>query len=280
MSNSEENKNETLINIAQIAVDAGSRFYECEGIPLTVSSDGRLKVMEELKDFIEEGRENPSRRMGTSHHTELGSFVNHVNRMKEERTTIWADVDKCLFTAIYNYDPAGAKPVEAGWCDHQAKYLCPLAPEWRAWIKQQDVWMSQDEFAQWIDSRMEDLIESPDKPKPIELLEMSRNLQIFTKGTHTKKIDPTTGQYALVCKEEHTSESTKIPRAFMTALRIFEGGEQYGTEIRLQFRMTNGRAMFCFAVHRHAELQRDAFGEMRDVIQSKTERPVFAGRHD
>lgn len=275
-----ESENEALIRIAQKSVVASGRHCMIEGVPCSIGNDGSIEPIGSLHAIMKARADGPLRRQGTSHHTELDSFIDHINRMKESSTTIWADVERCLFTAIYNYDPEGAEPGSAGWCDHRAKYLCPLSPEWKAWIDQQNEWMSQDEFAQWIDSRMEDLIDSGGMPKPIELLEMSRNLQIYTNGTHTKKIDPTTGQYALICKEEHTSESTKIPRAFMAALRIFEGGEQRAVEIRLQFRMTNGRAMFCFTVHRHTEHQRDAFGEMRTVIAERTDRPVFAGRHD
>ena len=222
MSESEENKNQSLIVAARAAVNADDRYYDADGIPLTVNARGELVVMKELHALMVASDVTPVRRKGTSHHTELESFIAHVNRLKEERSTIWADVNRCLFTAIYNDDPAGADPSAAGWGDHQAQYLCPLAPEWKAWNEQQEEWMSQDAFAQWIDSRMEDLIESSDKPKPIELLEMSRNLQIFTTGTHTKKIDQTTGQYALVCKEEHTSESTKIPR--VSTSRDFKKG--------------------------------------------------------
>lgn len=280
MSQSLKNGNESLINAALSSACAEERYYDADGIPLTVGNDGQLRVMESLHALMVCADPNPARREGVSHHTELESFIEHVNRMKEKRTTIWADVDRCLFTSIYNYDPAGAEPSEAGWGDHQAKYICPLSPEWKAWTVKQGKWMSQNDFAQWIDSRFEDMTGAPDMPKPIDLLEMSRNLQIFTKGTHTKKVDPTTGQYALVCKEEHTSDSTKIPRAFMTGLRVFEGGEIYGTEIRLQFRMTEGKAMFCFSVHRHEELKRDAFSEMRTTVAAETDRPVFAGRHD
>lgn len=278
MSESSENQMETVIKSAKASVVANDRFAISRGIPVSIGRDGEVRVMKDLLCEVEDRMENPARRKGQSRHTELESFIEHINRNKEERTTIWADVDSCSFSAIYNDHPAGDDPSKAGWGDHGAKYSCPLSPEWQAWLDSAGRDFTQSLFAQWVDERMDDLIEADDCPKPIELLEMARNLQVFTKGVFAKKIDPTTGQYALECKQEHTKESTAIPRKFMTALRIFDGGDQYRVEIRLQFRVRDGQSWFSYSVHRSEELKRDAFGEMRTKIAETTDRPVFAGR--
>lgn len=279
MSESQENRNESLIRVAKESIDAEARYYDADGIPLTVDRLGQLTVMKELHDRMIANKPSPARRKGTSHHTELDSFISHINRMKESSTTIWANIDRCVFTAIYNYDPEGSKQDAAGWMDHVAKYTCPISPEWEAWSDMQNNSMSQSQFAEWIDEHIDDLVESEGFPKPIEVEEMVRNLQIHTKGQYSKKIDPTTGQYALVCKEEHTTDSTKIYRAFKVALRVFDGGDKYGVDIRLRFRMEDKAPRFSYTMHRHEELKRDAFGEMRTTIAEQTERPVFTGVH-
>jgi uncharacterized protein YfdQ (DUF2303 family) len=237
-----------------------------------------------MKDVLAEldrRRANPVRRSGTTSHDELMSFIDHVNRNKvESRTTIWADTSNTTFTAIYNDHDTGGSEDKAGWRDHRAVYTCPLSPEWIQWNDKADEWLTQEDFAQWLEERMEDLAAGIDNlcPAPVELLEMARNLQIYTEGTFQKKIDPATGQYSMVCKEEHRSDSTKIYRNFAAGLRIFDGGEKYRVEMRIKFNLKNGRPYFMFTVHRSSELVADAFGEMRETIYANTELPVFAGR--
>ena len=63
---------------------------------------------------------------------------------------------------------------------------------------------------------------------------MARDLQIHTRGTFTKKLHPTTGDFALVCKQETEASSTPIPRAFLVALPVFEGGPLYQLEARIR----------------------------------------------
>ena len=158
MSESQENNNESLIRAAKESVEADDRYLLIDTIPVTVGFDGQLQVMRELHSLMVAREDNPDRRSGISRHSELDSFIAHINRMKEDRTTIWADVDRLLFTAIYNDDPAGGKPDEAGWGDHRALYACPVSPEWVAWTDQQNNPMTQDEFADWIDDHEEDII--------------------------------------------------------------------------------------------------------------------------
>ncbi len=137
--------------------------------------------------------------------------------------------------------------------------------------------MTQEVFADWLDERMDDLASSEDGPEPIEMLEMARSLQIYTKGTFIKEINPENGTSMMVCKEEQSAESTKIHRSFFCGLRIFEGGALYSVEMRVKFKLAEGRPKFSYSIHREEELVSDAFMEMRVKIEEETERPVFAG---
>ena len=276
---SDETENHDLIEAVKLSVEAESRYFDVEGIPCTVGNDGQLQVMQKLECMLDAKQDNPSRRKGTAELSELDSFIAHINRYKQESTNVWANAYAASMVVVYNDHPEGADPSKAGWRDHRATYSCPLSPEWEAWTSNANEPMTQDVFAEWLDERMDDLATPADGkgPTPVEMLEMARNLQIYTQGVFTKKIDPATGQYSMVCKEEHTSESTKIPRSFACALRIFDGGAKYLVEMRVQFKLLRGAPVFSYAVHRAKELQADAFNEMRTRVESETGCSVFAG---
>jgi uncharacterized protein YfdQ (DUF2303 family) len=142
--------------------------------------------------------------------------------------------------------------------------------------------MTQSAFADWIDQNMEDLTSERGKetgfPPPVAVLEMARSLQIHTKGRYERQINPTTGDHSLVCKQESESSSTPIPRAFLLALPVFEGGEFYRVEARIRLQMRDGAPLFTYVLHRRAEIERDAFGSVRKQVALEGKVQVFAGR--
>lgn len=274
----ELNENEALIDVAKDSVHASSRIHIEDGVPCGIKKDGELFVMDDLFSILEKSKSKPGRRCGRTSHTELESFISFVNRMKQLNTTVWADVQLSSFICIFNDHEEGAKQEKSGWRDHRTSYSCPVSPEWEEWTQAAGEWMSQDMFADFLDAHFDELTGGgEDDPTPVEMLEVARNLQIYTKGVFEKKVNPTTGEYSMICKEEHGSESTKIPRAFYAGLRVFEGGDIYKMEVRIRFRISNRVPAFSIEIYREKETVRDAFNEMRSQIADKTECPVFAG---
>jgi hypothetical protein len=106
---------------------------------------------------------------------------------------------------------------------------------------------------------------------------MARNLQIHTKGRYERMVNPTTGAYSMICSQDMEKTSTEIPRAFLAALPVFEGGEVYRVEMRIRFQLVDAAPSFAFSMHRRAEIERDAFGAVRQVAEKKTGLPMFSG---
>lgn len=271
---SEQNEIESIIETAQKAVSVDDRISYEEGVPVSV---GKVQVNADLQRAIELRLPRPRRRTGLTVLTELSSFIDHVVRFRESATVVYADSTGPEFIAVYNENEKGPVHEKSGWRDFRAVYRCPMSPEWKAWRRHAEKEMTQEQFAEWLDERMDDLAEADGMPKPIEMLEMARNLQIFTKGTFEKKMDPETGSSSMVCKEEQTADSTKIHRAFTCALRVFDGGDLYSVQMRVKFKLLEGRPRFSYSIHRDNELVADAFMEMRTKIEVETERPVYAG---
>jgi len=264
-------------------VDVKSRFEMLElgnGVRAVVAlgNDGKPEVLDDLDPYLRLAVLGPPRRQGQIVLHEVASFIEHVNRFKlPNQTTIWANQRDFSVVAIFDDDPAGAELTRAGWRAHRAGYMCPRSPEWLAWTKFEGNEFGQEAFAQLLEDRLEDIAAKDGYPKAAELLEMARNLVINQKGTFKKTIDPTSGTGTLVCENEHGQGSTKIPRAFLLGLSVFEGGEHFAIEARIRFTMANGVPRFAYALHRRAEIERDAFLDVRAQVEKGTALPVFAG---
>ena len=225
----------------------------------------------------------PRRRMGTAMHQELESFVEHVKRFASTSSVIWANVETVMLTAVFDYHPPrvqGDDKSPAAWCQHRAVYVCPKAPAWLRWMAANDRWMTQEVFAAFIEDLLDDLTSGKDGdayPAPIAVLEMARGLQLHTKGRFSRKLDPRSGDYSIICQQETESSSTEIPRAFLVALPVFVGGELYRIEARVRCRIQDGVPQLSYVLHRAVEVERDAFGDVRAKAAEGTGLPVFAG---
>lgn len=251
------------------------------GVPIAILREGeQVATLEEAMEAADRRADAPQRRSGVTLHSELASFIAHLKRYAEKHTTVWADTDATRLVAVYNDHPAGSDPKKAGWSDHRAVYEAPRSPEWSLWTQNADRMMSSEDFAEFIESRIEDLTSTEGCASPVELLETARNMQIHTKGTFVKMVNPDTGEYHMVAQEEHDKKtSTRIPKRFTLALRVFEGGDQYRVEARIRFKIVHGSPQFSYSLKRHQEILRDAFGDVRTKVVEETKLPVFAGHH-
>lgn len=248
-------------------------------IALEHNSDGsQVLVLESAIKALDARRGGPPRRVGTTRLTEVDSFTAHVLRWGcVDTTVIYADTAALAFTAVLDEHPAGPTNGDTAWREHRAHYTCPRSPEWKAWTEREGKPMSQGEFGDWIEARLEDLIASKGKPAPTEILMMARQLHIKTKGTIERVIDPVSGDYSMINKSETEPSSTLIHRAFDLAIPVFEGGGRYQLEARVRFAVTEGRPSFAFVLHRRAEIERDAFMEVRGKVVAETKMLLLAG---
>lgn len=255
-------------------------------IALEHSEDGsQVLVLESAIKALDARRGGPPRRIGTTRLTEVDSFIAHVLHWGCTNTVIYADTAALAFTAVLDDHPPGPENGDTAWRESRAHYACPRSAEWKAWTEREGKPMGQGEFGDWIEARLEDLVLAKDEngkalagaPAPTAILMMARQLHIKTKGTIERVVDPVSGDYTMLNKSETEQGSTIIHRAFWIAIPVFEGGKKYGIEARVRFAVIEGRPSFAFVLHRRAEIERDAFMEVRTKVAAETKKLLLAG---
>lgn len=282
-------------NGTKAAIDAGlglagiekriSKYEHEEGrIPLVLVPNGMtIGVAEKAIEIADKRAPAPRRITGTARHQELDSFIEHVNRFKTGASAIFANVDKTTLLAVYDYHE---KPGAPAWGQHRAEYSCPLSAEWKLWNESNGRVFKQDAFGEFIDANRKD-IASPaavaggavpeDVAAAAGMLEMARNLVVRTEGEFQRTVNPTTGEFTLINRQNNTATSTRIYRAFYLQLAVFEGGERYAVEAQVRFSLNGGVPTFAYVLVNPEVTLRDAFNVVRKRTKEETGLPVFAG---
>lgn len=269
------------------AADATTRLLElgAEKVPVAIVPNTMSAfILEEALALSDARAPAPRRKLGVSTHEELESFIAHANRHKDPDSVVFANVAKTQLVALYDYNRAGVDGAPR-WGQHRAIYVCPLSKQWQTWKALDGKRQAQVAFGDFVEANMRDLA-SPsqasgaipnDMPAPADVLQMARDLRVLTNATYTRKIDRTTGEGELISKTENKTDATKIPRAFLLQLPVFEGGELYAVEARLRFEMADGAPFFTFVLFEVERIVRDAFGSLRKQVAEGTGLPFFAG---
>lgn len=300
-----------LIAQAKEAVSIEERWETIgpeDGIPeaiITVGNDGRVTLAKDVTDWLAARQPRPRSRTGTAILTELESFIAHVRRHRGAESAVFADTVNFSLTAVFDYNEPGrpsdqveervvehdagtanaskeAYPevlaaARAGWMRHRAVYACPRSREWKEWTAKDGVDLTQEQFGDHLERNLDDITSEEGFALPGHLMDMARNLQIYTTGTFEKRIDPTNGTSQMVCKDEHSPSSTRIPKSFALAIPVFDAGEKYLVEARIRFQLAGGRPRFAYHLHNRGKVETDAFGGVRRKVRTETDLPLFAG---
>ena len=147
----------------------------------------------------------PDRRKGTAIHHTLGSFLQHVERFKDEGTAIWINRDAAdengenvaRLVAIFNYhQPTAAGP--ARWGDHKATYDMQTSEAWDAWGGGQERVFGAEGLAEFLEARDYELAQGTlqsgtNAPPPSFLLTMADKLEVNSATSMRKERDSADG---------------------------------------------------------------------------------------
>lgn len=255
---------EVIADLARRAYAAAHpEAYELEGdtetlVVRVVRHDETVKVLD-----LEPKLGAPRRPTGSATLFDPADFADYVNRLSDEKTTVWGHEERASFVAVFN-DHVGH---EAGWRDHSATLQLQPDPEWQSWMQFDGKWFGQTDFAEFLEDHAAAIID----PAPADFLEVATTFKAHKKAEFASKVDLTTTDLQLTYNEETTAKTTRagqieVPRRFVVSLAPFLGTIPRELSARLRWSIEGGQLSIGFKLHRPDLVKRDAFADIRTMI--------------
>lgn len=266
-----------------------------EGLPEEVPAlwDPKNGRMIDAKPIIEAFRLRPERRAGTAHARTLASFIDLLNRHKDEHSAIFADTSwqQPSMTAVVDYHRTDREPRHG---QHRIVYDFPLSEAWQAWLKMNGEVMAQGDFALFLEERIAELASPMDAERaeyerlfqtkfatPAELIGLSRGLQVRV-GQNVKQAKVLqSGEAEIVFEETHTDAAGNrliVPGLFMLSLPIFFEGAPVRMPVRLRYRAGAGGIRWFYQLYRADDWVTDRIRQDLALAAQKTGLPAYEGR--
>ncbi len=274
------------------------KYYKPEVIPLA-ETKGLIVVPEGLRvytaeEYVDRAREKPKALRGsTSLHT-CGSFIEFVNRYKNDTSAIFYSKDEQSVTCIFDC----ATKEQTSFEKHRASYSFPFSKELKAWAKNNNSNMGQLEFATFIESQVLDLSEPPtpeDEGKSLKeirlrcggqyanvskMVDLSRGISVRSDERATIKQNLDTGEATISFQSEHTDlggKPIKVPNMFIIVIPVLEGGKAYQLPCRLRYRLKDGVVIWKYEVINLDSAIDLAIDEELQRMEKETQLPIFYG---
>lgn len=222
-----------------------------------------LRQDERVEKFsLEAWQDVPNRARGLALVYDAEDFVSYVLRLGDHATTVWGDEKTLAFTAVFNDHASVADP---GWRDHKAVLQLQDDPEWAAFVKRSGSYMSQIDFAEFLQDYAPSII----SPDGATLLEVAMNFKAHRKADFESAVDLETGDVAFRYTEQTTAKTApkageiEVPREFVVSLSPFLGWDAVSVTARLRFDLDKDGLKIGFRLVRPDLIRRDAFNAIR-----------------
>ncbi|MGQ4273441.1 DUF2303 family protein [Terrihabitans sp. B22-R8] len=265
-----------------------------DGLPTMVPAlfDRKTGSAKSLLPLIEEARQEPERRKGTATTTTLASFIDLINRHKDEGSAVFGQTawPNPRLTAVIDYHTLDHTP---RWGRHRISYAFPVTDELKAWVDGNGKAMEQAEFAAFLEEHAAELASPFDAEKidlerlfkanfatPNELIDLSRSLEVFVGARVKRQERLQTGERTIEFAEEHTNgngEKVTIPGIFMLSVPAFVDGAAVRIPARLRYRIAGGSVVWFYQLYRWEFWLREQVVSDLDRVADETELPTFEG---
>ena len=261
---------------------------------------GHAPEVVSLASQFEAYRLYPQKRTGTAGVLTLQSFINLVNRHKDDDSAIFAQtaMPSPSLTAVIDYhlradvDDANVEAL-ARFGKHRIHYEFPLTEEFKVWTKLDGKPMEQVDFAAFLEEHAAELAAPLDGERseyeplfkerfatPAELIDLSRNLEIFVASRVKRAERLQTGERVVEFVSEHNNakgEKVEIPGIFMVSVRAFVDGDPVRIPARLRYRMGAGTIHWFYQLYRADYWMRCQVQEDLRTAGEATGLPTYEG---
>lgn len=267
-----------------------------ELIAVPPTSHGAGWTFESVLGLLDDYQDRPDRREGTATFFDLDSFIAHALRFKSEHSAIFASPGNGSphLTSVLDYHPSGATSLPA-FGKHRGQYAFPLSDEWKTWTGKAGKGMGQQEFAEFIENHVVDVLDPATAGEsakalantigcsfaaPSKLLAISRDFSVNVGARVRQVQNLATGEISVQYQVEHADDKgalLKVPGAFLVGLPVFKNGTPYQLSVRLRYTVRDGSVTWRFELHRADRVFDHSFREACDKASEETGLPLFLG---
>lgn len=231
--------------------------------------------IESLEDYqFPDGR--PKERIaGAVRLYDTASFTKYVEAFTDERTRVFADPRSCSFLGVLDYHVAGERKPE--FLAHKAHLTLEFDDRWKIWTAKDGAWFSQTDFAEFIEDNYKDI----DTPPAAAMLEVARDLHAKNEVNFDSKVSLKDGHIQMTYTENLKAGigtgNMEVPDTFTIRIPVFYGEHAVVLDVRLRFRITNQKLVFCYKMYRRQETLQNAFRTAVDSIAAELSTDVLMG---
>jgi uncharacterized protein YfdQ (DUF2303 family) len=267
---------------------------------------------ESIKKYIDEYNIFPERKKGFEFVRDMASFVLLSNRFKTEHSVIFGvceilekeeglDFNASLRTIVNYHLPYFAnteteKSFGLGFADNKdfgVFYDFPISKEFKWWLAHNREPFNQDEFAQALEERVIEMAAYEDKdvdsvrglkPKfadPIEILQLSRTLEIYSAESLVKSVNLSSGERELKFTATHNGADGKpinIPDFFVLNIPVFVGGSPERVLARLRYRKNAEKLKWFYDLYRIDNVLEISFRNAAERAVREIALPLVMGK--
>lgn len=165
----------------------------------------------------------PLKLKATKEFKDIRGFIDYVNDFKCDNTVIFAGSSKII--AIFDYH----KKDDPQWCHHIAQFNLEISTRWSIWTNANNEWMTQKRFADFLDSGLNEIIESkiddkttPSQASVLSIVKNFRTTQTYEYDSSIDEGNETIGFKKVIQGGSSKTEKLTLPEYVMIAIQPYE----------------------------------------------------------
>lgn len=252
-------------DISFIKVDKDNRFA-------FVPDLGQGKFHDLAKYF-----DMPVRKNGDIHVFDAESFNRIISEnMDAGNACVYVDRDPLspAIVAVLN----GHGVTGPGWGDFRVHIDFRPTPQWKTWMSIHDKFLSQVDFAEFIEENVEDILDPPGA----DMLEIASFLEATKETTFKSGIRLSDGSVQLQNMESVDASvgagQKKVPEIFHLNIAPLLGSANYDVPVRFRYRVVNGKLMLGIKVQRVEDLMERVLTDVVSKIATTENITLVLGR--
>lgn len=232
--------------------------------------------------------DRPRRKAGTVTTHNALSFLSYFEKHADAASELWADEPNAALVGVLDAhearNPTTQEPVDPGidgarWGVHRVSLHLKKTREWIAWTSKDNTWMSQEEFAEFLEEHAQSIV----NPVAATMLELAQNFQAttgarFSGGTRLDNGQRTFSYVETVDGRAGVNGQLDIPARIGLAIEVFETQDaRHEIGARFRYRIGAQGLRLGYILDTPEDTARAAYREVLAAVEAGLERDAWRG---